>query len=363
MFNQLERGKAAHAAESRSQEAAPDPEVLTHPKRRRFTAEYKLRILAEVDKATAPGGVGRILRREGLYSSHLVKWRAERAQAQRAGLEPKRRGPKPQPKHPSQDEARQLRRENERLKKQLQRAELLIELQKKGISALRGDPADIGRCRLERGELVQLVNEHTESMDVAGACQVMGLARGTYYRQACGPKLDLPARANRRSPRALTELERARVMNLLTSERFCDDSPREVYATVLDEGRYLCSVPTMYRILRSSSCVRERRDQLQHPPYPKPELLATGPNQAWSWDITKLLGPAKWTYFYLHVILDIFSRYVVGWGENAECRTACGCASSPCKQPKSEHSGNSALLKNPAPEHVPGCRSYQPHSG
>jgi len=102
-------------------------------------------------------------------------------------------------------------------------------------------------------------------------------------------------------------------LDLLHSERFVDRSPAEVYATSLDEGKYLCSERTMYRILAEYGEVRERRNQLQHPAYVKPELLATGPNEVWSWDITKLKGPAKWTYFYLYVILDIFSRYVVGW--------------------------------------------------
>jgi putative transposase len=111
----------------------------------------------------------------------------------------------------------------------------------------------------------------------------------------------------------LSSFERKTVLDLLTSERFADDSPRQIWATLLDEGKYFCSVSTMYRILRAECGVRERRDQLRHPVYSKPELLATGPNQVWSWDITKLLGPAKWTYFYLYVILDIFSRYVVGW--------------------------------------------------
>ncbi len=97
------------------------------------------------------------------------------------------------------------------------------------------------------------------------------------------------------------------------SKRFIDQAPLEIYATLLDEGRYVCSVRTMYRVLEQENEVRERRDQLCHPVYAKPELLATAPNQVWSWDITKLLGPVKWSYFYLYVILDIFSRYVVGW--------------------------------------------------
>lgn len=101
--------------------------------------------------------------------------------------------------------------------------------------------------------------------------------------------------------------------DVLTSERFVDRSPAQVWATMLDEGRYLCSERTMYRVLQERGEVRERRDQLRHPAYRKPELLAEQPNELWSWDITKLLGPSKWTYYYLYVILDVFSRYVVGW--------------------------------------------------
>jgi len=111
----------------------------------------------------------------------------------------------------------------------------------------------------------------------------------------------------------LSEQERAQIRDVLNSEAFQDKSPREIYATLLDEGRYLCYWRTMYRILAEHDEIRERRNQLQHPTYTKPELLATGPNQLWSWDITKLHGPGKWTYYYLYVILDIYSRYVVGW--------------------------------------------------
>jgi putative transposase len=113
--------------------------------------------------------------------------------------------------------------------------------------------------------------------------------------------------------RALSVAEKTGVRDTLNSERFADQAPREVYATLLDEQRYLCSVATMYRILRENQEIRERRNQLRHPAYAKPELLATGPKQVWSWDITKLLGPVTWTYFFLYVLLDIFSRYVVGW--------------------------------------------------
>jgi putative transposase len=100
---------------------------------------------------------------------------------------------------------------------------------------------------------------------------------------------------------------------VLNSERFQDCAPAAIQATLLDEGQYLCSTRTMYRLLEKDGATRERRDQLIHPEYQKPELLANAPNQLWSWDITKLRGPAKWTYFYLYVILDVFSRYIVGW--------------------------------------------------
>jgi putative transposase len=115
------------------------------------------------------------------------------------------------------------------------------------------------------------------------------------------------------SPRALSPGERTAVLTVLHEPRFVDHAPAEVYATLLDAGRYLCSERTMYRLLAAHAEVRERRDQLRHPVYAAPELLARRPNELWSWDITKLLGPAKWTYFYLYVMLDVFSRYVVGW--------------------------------------------------
>jgi putative transposase len=111
----------------------------------------------------------------------------------------------------------------------------------------------------------------------------------------------------------LSDAERQRVLDVLHEERFMDKAPAEVYAKLLDEGVYHCSISTMYRILRSNKEVKERRNQLRHPEYKKPELIATAPNQVWSWDITKLKGPVKWTYFYLYVIIDIYSRCVVGW--------------------------------------------------
>jgi putative transposase len=155
----------------------------------------------------------------------------------------------------------------------------------------------------------QLANE----VGTAPACVAVGVARATFYRYRQVAESPRPAKPRPTPPRALSAAERRMVLDTLHSERFADQAPAEVYATLLDEDRYLCSIRTMYRLLDDSQEVRERRDQLRHPQYHKPELLATGPNQVWSWDITKLLGPAKWSYFYLYVIMDIFSRYVVGW--------------------------------------------------
>ena len=149
----------------------------------------------------------------------------------------------------------------------------------------------------------------------AGVCQALGVSRASLYR--CRARLARPPASlsptKSRPPRALSAEERQRVLDLLREPRFADLAPAEIYATLLDEGTYQCSIRTMYRVLAEHGAVRERRDQLRHPVYQKPELLAEAPDQVWSWDITKLMGPAKWSYFYLYVVLDIFSRRVVGW--------------------------------------------------
>jgi putative transposase len=145
------------------------------------------------------------------------------------------------------------------------------------------------------------------------ACKAFGISRAGLYRRRTINAVPRLVKKRSAPPRALSEPEKQDVLETLHSERFQDMAPHEVYATLLDEERYLCSIRTMYRILEENTEVKERRNQLRHPDYKKPELLATGPNQVWSWDITKLLGPVKWSYFHLYVILDIFSRYVVGW--------------------------------------------------
>lgn len=157
------------------------------------------------------------------------------------------------------------------------------------------------------------VEELTPVIGTRPACRALGASVATVYRRRRPPQ-PTPPRPRPTPARALSEPERERVLEVLHSERFVDCSPAQVWATLLDEDTYLCSQRTMYRLLAAKhGGVRERRDQLTHPAYTKPELLAERPNELWSWDISKLLGPAKWTYYYLYVILDVFSRYVVGW--------------------------------------------------
>jgi len=163
--------------------------------------------------------------------------------------------------------------------------------------------------------MIQAVQALMPTASITTACQALNLPRSSFYRaqQPLAPTATPQDFERMPSPRALTAPEKENVRAVLNSERFQDQSPREVYATLLDEARYLCSWRTMYRILAENQPVRERRNQLQHPSYAKPELLATHTNQLWSWDITKLRGPVTWTYYYLYVILDVYSRYVVGW--------------------------------------------------
>ena len=159
----------------------------------------------------------------------------------------------------------------------------------------------------------QTVEELTPVIGTRPACRALGAAAATIYRRRC-PPTPRPRRPRPIPERALTPQERDAVLAELHSERFVDCSPAQVWATLLDEGSYLASERTMYRLLAAEhGQARERRDQLKHPAYAKPELLAERPNEVFSWDITKLLGPAKWTYYYLYVILDVYSRYAVGW--------------------------------------------------
>lgn len=161
--------------------------------------------------------------------------------------------------------------------------------------------------------IMEAVTMYASEMRIRPLCEALGVPRSVYYRGTSGQK-SIPVPKQRfEQERALSFEERRGVLDILNSERFIDKAPAEVYAILLDEGRYCCSIRTMYRILGEHGEVRERRDQASHPQYTKPELIARAPNQVWSWDITKLRGPVTWAYFNLYVILDIFSRYVVGW--------------------------------------------------
>jgi putative transposase len=142
------------------------------------------------------------------------------------------------------------------------------------------------------------------------ACNALDISRAGFYRWIT-PATEKTIRPT--PPLALSASERSEVLDVLHEDRFIDKAPQEIYAKLLDENKYICSIRTMYRILEKEGELKERRNQLVRPHYTKPELLATAPDQLWSWDITKLKGPVKWTYYYLYVIIDVFSRYVVGW--------------------------------------------------
>jgi len=156
------------------------------------------------------------------------------------------------------------------------------------------------------------VDELAPVVGRARACRVLGWSRATHYRHR-RPPLHGPPSPRPPSPRGLSQTQANEVVEALNSERFCDRAPAQVWATLLDEGTYLASISTMYRLLAARAQVRERRRVARRPALVKPELVATRPNQVWSWDITKLAGPYKWNWFHLYVILDVYSRYAVGW--------------------------------------------------
>ena len=157
------------------------------------------------------------------------------------------------------------------------------------------------------------VEELTPIIGTRPACRAVGASPATIHRRR-RPREPKPPKPRPTPARALTAPEREQVLEVLHSERFVDVSPEETWATLLDDGTYLCSPRTMYRILAAlHGGVRERRNQLTHPPYAKPELLAERPNELWSWDISKLKAQPRGSWFFLYVALDVFSRYIVGW--------------------------------------------------
>ncbi|HZE14376.1 MAG TPA: IS3 family transposase [Mycobacterium sp.] len=291
----------------------PDPEVPERARRRTFTAKYKLEILAAYD-AAPEGEKGALLRREGLYSSHIVAWRQARDAGALAGLAVPRGRKR---RDPQAERIARLEAEKHQLEQELAKTRFVVDVQGKTARAL-GDALRERGARERVDEVSDAaIAELAPKIGVRNACDAVGVAQASYYRrhrQSPPPQRPAPIpHTDRVQPRALSAAERAAILDELHSERFVDTSPTEVWATLLDEGRYLGSISTFYRLLRQAGESRERRRQATHPATVKPELVAFEPNQVWSWDITKLRGPAKWSWYYLYVILDIFSRYVVGW--------------------------------------------------
>jgi putative transposase len=157
-----------------------------------------------------------------------------------------------------------------------------------------------------------LLEPHAPLRRIPVLCAALGVSRATAFRWQ-RPTHARAAASPRRSPRALTPDEQTAILAQLHSDRFVDHAPAQVYATLLDEGTYLCSPRTMYRVLATQQEVRERRAQRTHPTCPVPRLTATAPNQVWTWDVTELKGRAKGDRHKLYVVLDLYSRYVVAW--------------------------------------------------
>jgi putative transposase len=160
---------------------------------------------------------------------------------------------------------------------------------------------------------MSLIEQHRRQAGILPLCEALEVPRASFYRQQAKDSSTAPLVLRPRPEHALSDAEQQKVLATLHDPRFVDLAPSQVYAQLLEQGQYLCSIRTMYRLLAANNEVRERRAVASRVVYTKPELLATRPNEVWSWDITKLKGPVKWTYYYLYVILDIFSRYVVGW--------------------------------------------------
>nr|WP_304511633.1 IS3 family transposase [Desulfobacula sp.] len=287
----------------------PNPEVPEKKPRRNFTASYKLRILQAVDNCTESGQIGRLLRREGLYSSNLTAWRRARDNGLLQAMSPQKRGRKLKEKNPLTGEVARLQKDKRNLEHKLKQAELIIEAQKKNFS----DPGHNPKHKRKQREcLMNAALELSPDTGKKSSCSAFDIPRASFYRFHT-PRIPVK-KQQPISHISLSGDEQQTVLDLLHSEKYQDKAPYQIYASLLDDGIYHCSIRTMYRLLeKEHGFVKERRRQVARPHYEKPELLATAAKQVWSWDITKLKSVTKWTYFYLYVIMDIFSRYVVGW--------------------------------------------------
>ncbi len=278
----------------------PDPVVPERARRRTFTAKYKLEILAAYD-AAPDGEKGALLRREGLYSSHIVQWRRARDAGALAGLTVPRGRKR---RDPQAERIARLERQKRQLEQELAKTRFVVDVQAK-LHAL-GDGLRERGYRAEVDAVTDTaIAELVGCVGVRDACQAVGAAQASYYRRhrtSPPPARSVPIpHRDRHQPPALSQAERDAILDVLHSDRFVDMAPAEVWAALLDEGVYLGSISTFYRLLRQAGETRERRRQATHPATVKPELVAYQPNSVWSWDITKLRGPAKWTYYYLLV--------------------------------------------------------------
>ena len=287
----------------------PDPEVVPKAERRQFSAEYKLRILAEADACTERGQIGALLRREGLYRRTWTNGASSAGQ----GCKPWRRrsvAPRPTRRRPRSPgcagrtngcrSACSRPRRSSRSKKNSRRC----------LACRRSESDELAMIQTAE-ELARVAGRDGRLCGAGGAAQqpVSGAAG---HQRAAGAEHQ-SCRAVRRPPRALSQTEKAQVREPAQQRTLPGSGAPGGLRHPAGRGALPVLWRTMYRILAEHAEVRERRNQLRHPTYGKPELLATEPNQVWSWDITKLRGPSKGIYYYLYVILDIFSRYVVGW--------------------------------------------------
>ncbi|WP_374195386.1 IS3 family transposase [Rhodococcus sp. B50] len=280
--------------------------------RRTFTPADKLAHLDAYEQACETNEGGAYLRREGLYSSLIVEWRRQRDAGVLTGKKP---GAKIGKLTPEQAEIARLKRELERANKKLATTETALSIMGKAHALLEQLSESGGRRRDAEEALTAAHHALTAAgVTTRAATTLTAVARSTAIRTRERPAASVPSvSAVMRAPaNKLSALERRRVVEVLCSDRFVDRAPLEVYATLLDEGIYLCSVATMYRILRENRQVSDRRRQARHPARACPELVARAPRQVYSWDITKLPGPTKGVYYDAYVMVDIYSRYIVG---------------------------------------------------
>ena len=303
---------------SSDKQPSPAGDPAPKPSRRAFSPAYKLAMVAAYESA-ANGEKGALLRREGLYSSHIIEW----TRARDAGLLGKPDGSETGSRAPSagrqkksseQLELEKLRRQNEKLQADLKKTRMALDTMGKA-HALLEELSERGRSESAEEVLTATFEQlRTTEISVQRACTLTGISRATYYRKAkpAGPRHG-PWLPRTPPPQTLSLAEREQVLAVLNAPAYTDLAIPQVWARELDQGRYWCSMSTMYRIARAAGQSRERRRQATHPPRVRPELVATGPSQVWSWDITALRGPVKGVWFKCYVIIDIFSRYVTGW--------------------------------------------------